>query len=263
MKIQEKDFYYGAALAQLAEHPVFTSINKVTEKDGLYLVNGSKRLLIKYSSADGPEWRFTFRTDDSEVADGHELFFVLVCGASTICLLNESDIDQLLDLSTYKSQWISVTYPGGGQMRIRGSLGHLANTVPHNSFPQDLLGSVAKKQEPYAWPPLSRLNFYEDPPNLILSSVNRMLDLSDTLGDKVENDENTTIYFGLTTVSHKWKIWSEKNLRTIEKAVKYDLEFDGFNVAIERYTSPVDPWTKKKNRPCDTQFVWKLEISTA
>jgi hypothetical protein len=262
LKIQEKDFYYGAALAQLAAHPVFTSINKVTEKDGLYLVNGYKKVLIKYSSADGPEWKFTFRTEDSEVADGHELFFVLVCGASTICLLRESDIDQLLDLSTYKSQWISVTYPDGGQMRIKGSLGNLKNTVSHNSFPQDLLGSVAKKQEPYAWPPLSRLNFYEYPPGLILSSVNRILDFSDALGDKVVTDENTTIYFGLTTISHKSKTWSEKNLCTIEKAIKYDFEFDGFDVAIERFTSPIDPCTKKKNRPCDTQFVWRLEIST-
>ena len=263
MKIREKDFFYGAVLVQLAEHPVFTCINKVTDKDGLYLVNGCKRLLIKYSAADGPEWRFTFRKDDTEIADGHEHFLVLVCGDSTICLLNENDIDQLIDHTADKSQWISVKHLDGSQMGIRGSLGNLANTVPHDSFPKDLLGPVAKKQEPYAWPPLTKLNLYSEPPNLILSSVNRMLDLSDILRDRVENNESTTVYFGLTTFSHKWKSWSEKNLRTIEKAIRYDLGFDGFNVNIERFTCIIDSGDKRKNLPCDTQFVWKLEISTA
>ena len=120
MKIQEKDFYYGAVLAQLAEHPVFTSINKVTEKEGLYLVNDTDWLLIKYSSSEGPEWRFTFRKEDLDVTDLHQIYFVLVCGDSTICLLDDSEIATLLDSKTATSQWVSVSFPDRGQMRVKG-----------------------------------------------------------------------------------------------------------------------------------------------
>ena len=263
MKIQEKDFYYGVVLAQLAEHPVFTSINKVTEKEGLYLVNDSKRLLIKYSSLNGPVWRFTFRADDFTVADGHELFFVLVCGSSTICLLYESEIKTLVDPTSKTSQWISVAFPANGQIRAKGPLGRLKHTVPHNAFPKDIFGRFGGEVGHYVWPPLSKLNFYADSPNLTFSTEDRRLDLSDRFGERVRpGNKPTVVYFGLATVSHKWRDWSEKNLRAVEEIVKYDLEFDGFDVVIERFTNPISRYNKRFNKPCTSEFVWKLKISS-
>lgn len=261
MKIQEKDFYYGVALTQIAEYPTFTYVNKVTDKDGLYELNDYKRILIKYSTSSGPEWRFSFREDDVETSSDHEFFFILVCGHCTVCLLQQHEIAELLDTSSKASQWISVSYPDGGQIRVRGSRGNLSHMVPHNLFPQALVGPVKKEQEPFAWPPLSRLNFYRGLPNLILSSEDRMLDLSDRITSKVTPRKGAIVYFGLSTISDDWGVWSEKNLWTIEKAIKYDLEFDGFKVEMERVTDEVCPYTKKKNKPCTGEFVWKLNIS--
>jgi hypothetical protein len=91
MKIQDKDFYHGVVLTQIAEYPTFTSINKVTRKEGLYQINGDKRILIKYSKGDD-EWRFTFRKDEFEELHHYESFIVLMCAGNTVCLLPRDDI---------------------------------------------------------------------------------------------------------------------------------------------------------------------------
>jgi hypothetical protein len=168
MKIQEKDIYYGVALTQIAESPTFTSINKVMGKNGLFQINNDKRILIKYSTSESGEWRFTFSPDDlAELSSGYDNYIVLICGLETICLLSFVDINELIDTLKDESQWIGVNYPVGGRMRVRGSLGGLSHTVAHDSFPKNLLGSVTKKQEDYAWPPFSKLNCYEAQPELI------------------------------------------------------------------------------------------------
>ncbi len=270
MKIQDKDFYYGVALAQIADYPTFTSINRVTEKDGLYQINDDIRILIKYSTADNGEWRFTFRKDDFEELHYYECFIVLICSGNTICLLSHEDINEILDTNIDASQWVSVTYPDKGQMRVNGSLGPLSHTVAHNAFPREILGTVIKKQEEISWPPFSKLNFYWQPPSLIFSSEDRRLDLVDDLDrvlglfdllDSVTSEKDVTVYFGLTTISHIWDAWTDVNLEKIENHIKYDLEFDGFNVEIERITDVICPQTKKQDIPCNTEFLWKLKIS--
>jgi hypothetical protein len=264
MKIQNKDFYHGVVLTQIAEYPTFSSINKVTEKEGLYQLNNDKRILIKYSTSDEGEWRFTFSRNDLESIDHHyEFFIILVCGGSSICLLSSEDIEELLDTDADSSQWISIDYLDGEQIRVKGSLGDLSHTVAHNAFPKNLLGAVSKAQEVYSWPPLSKLNFYKQPPKLILSSEDRMLDLADRLAYNVSFKEDTTVYLGLTTISHLWEAWTEENLRKVEELIKYDLGFDGFNVEIERITDVICPYTKKQDIPCNEEFVWKLNISVA
>ena len=262
MKIHNKDFYYGVALTQIAEYPTFTSINKVTEKDGLYQINRDKRVLIKYSTSDSDEWRFSFRKDDLEALHSfdYEVFCVLVCSDDTICLLSNEDITELLDGSVDSTQWVSVTYPYAGQMRVRGSQGDLSHTVAHNAFPKEIFGEV---KEDFSWPPYSKLNFYRNPPGLMISSEDRRLDLSDTLTNSVTFEQGRTVYLGVSTISHTWDVWDEETIKKIEEKIRYDLEFDGFNVEIERITNAKEPKISIENINCDNEFLWKLDISVA
>ena len=113
-----------------------------------------------------------------------------------------------------------------------------------------------REMEDCSWPPLSRLNFYRNPPELIFSSEDRTLDLADNLMRWVDNAE---IYFGLITFSHLWENWTEENVQKVEELIKYDLEFDGYNVVIQRITNASDQ--EGIHRPCRSEFLWKLNIS--
>ena len=258
MKIKNKHFFYGAALAQIAEYPTFTSINKFTDKDGLYIINDDKVILIKYSDAEEGVWRFTFRKDDfdKEIYDNYHFSLVLICGDSTICLLRDLYIESLLDIDllydTDSSQSINVNFPENGQMRVKGSKGKVPRMVPHNSFPRDLFAHPTEM----AWPPFCRMNFYSGHPNLVFSSEDRMLDLADTLPYNMPNS-GRTVYLGLSTICHEWKTWNNVNLRKIEKHIKYDLGFDGYKVKLTRI-SKTDPKWKKC---CSQEFIWELDIS--
>lgn len=143
MKIQEKDWFHGSALTQICEHDSFTALNKATEKIGHYQVNHDKRVLIKYRSTEDMPWRFTFSPEDVEsinddIEADQNSFLCLVCGYDTICVLSSDQIEEVLDLESDESQWVSVQYPQGGSMRVRGSYGDIDNTIRHNAFPNDL-----------------------------------------------------------------------------------------------------------------------------
>jgi hypothetical protein len=265
MKIRDKDIYYGVALTQIAEYPTFTSINKVTEKEGLYQINDDVRILIKYSTAVA-EWQFTFRKDDFTHFTLYRCFVVLVCGLDAICLLPDEQLSQLMDLEKEGAQWVRVTYPEGGQMRVSGSEGDLSYCVALDDFPKDIFGAITKSQEKYFWPPFCKINIYKQAPELIFSTVNRGLDLVDSITRNLHEGESKTVFFGLSTVSYLWDTWNQENVRKIEERIKYDLEFDGFKVDIERVTEVIPP--PRVRRPlsklpalCSKQFVWRLNIA--
>ena len=257
MKIKKKNFYYGAALSQIADNSTFTSINKFTEKDGLYRINDYITILIKYSDPESGQWRFSFRNDDIENINWHDLSLVLICSDITICLLTYDDFVHLLDLNALAGsdsiQWISVNFPEGGQMRVRGAKGKLPHLVPHNSFPKDLFTPLTCEK----WPPFCKLNFYYERPNLIFSTEDRMLDLADSLTQSM-SDEGRTVYLGLSTISHEWKTWTNNNLKKIEKTITDDLKYDGLTVKLERI-SKIE--RHKMNENCNVEFVWKLDIT--
>lgn len=262
MKIQDQDVYYGAVLQQIAEYPVFTSINRVTEKPGLYLVNDTKRMLIKYSRENGPSWTFKFTPDDLQMGEGYEYYVALNCGNRSVCMLSEWDLHKVLDANAKASQMVRVWFSDNSSIRVSGPQGQFPNTIAHNAFPASMLGRVRPEQEQYAMPPLSRLTVYNEPPQILFQSTDRMDDLADLLGGRVSS-KGRTFYLGVSTVSHTWKTWNEKNLKFIEKDIQYDLGFDGYKVKIERHTPAVDPATKRKDRPCNEEFLWKLHIAEA
>ncbi|MFL9896293.1 hypothetical protein [Paraburkholderia sp. RL17-381-BIF-C] len=109
MKLRIGDFYYGAALAQIAGYPVLTHVHGVDGKEGYFQINDNKRLLIKYATTGNGTWRFTVRPEDlavlSDRAD-YEIWFALVCGESTICLLDEDQLQSVVDIESSTSQWI-------------------------------------------------------------------------------------------------------------------------------------------------------------
>ena len=242
------------------------------EKDGLYQINDDKRILIKYSTESDHEWRFTFQKDDFEALYNtaleddfeelvsHDHFIVLVCAGYAICSLSSADIDELMNADIDSAQSISISCSSDDKMKVRGSLGDLSHTVRHDEFPSGLLGVMTKEQEGFAWPPFSKLSLYGDLPELILSSNDRMLDLSDHLAEYVRYGAGTTVYFGLKTISYFWETWTDENLSNVEQLIEYDLEFDGYEVEIERVTDERGSLSQKQNAPCYHEFLWKLSI---
>ena len=143
MKIDRKDLYHGAALTQITEHASFKALNKADAKYGHYLVNVDRRLLTKYSEKTSGPWQFTFQPDDldilkTDIASGFKTFIVLVCCATTVCLLDENEFSQLIDINAAAAQqWIRVQIPKAS-MRISGSKGNLGHAIKHNGFPNRL-----------------------------------------------------------------------------------------------------------------------------
>ena len=139
MKIDNKDFFHGAALTKITEHRSFTALNKADAKYGHYLVNTDRRLLTKHSEKPRPPWQFTFNSDDLEILrydrdSGFISFVVLVCGKVSICLLDESEYSALIDLNSSSQQSIRVQIPKAS-MQVNGSAGALRRMIRHKGFP--------------------------------------------------------------------------------------------------------------------------------
>lgn len=110
------------------------------------------------------------------------------------------------------------------------------------------------RANPFLWPAMARLAFYNARGKVRLTSKDRRLDLSDTLMMK---KNYRTIYMGVASLSPKWISWNEDNVKKIEDQIEYDLTFDGYRVRIERFAGPSDAI------PCTQEFRWKLIIRPA
>jgi hypothetical protein len=147
MKIQRNDLYHGAVLSQLAKHRSFEALKKL-KKYGHYLVNNDRCLLVKLATANSGPWDFYFRSNDlntlkSDFESGLETFAVLVCGKSTICLLNRVDFGAVIDIDSSDLQSIRVDIPGS-RMEVRGSIGALPRKIAHNAFPDKVFAKRPK-----------------------------------------------------------------------------------------------------------------------
>jgi hypothetical protein len=142
MKIQTQDFYHGAVLTQITEHPSFKALNKVDSLYGHYLVNHDTKLFVKYLSKESSPWNFSLHRNELQaISDDHEssakVFLCLVCGEETICALNYQEITTLVDLESERQE-IYISVPPGGSIWVSGSKGDLPKTIRHNSFPEKL-----------------------------------------------------------------------------------------------------------------------------
>lgn len=148
MRINDKDFYHGAVLMKIVEDDSFSALNKADDKYGHYIVNTDRRLFVKHSGLDESPWQFTFQPDELKrirddvafgVKTGSSTFVCLICSQTTICCLDQEDIEQLIDLNSPNQQIISVKVPPRGSQHVSGSKGDLPYTVPHSAFPGKVL----------------------------------------------------------------------------------------------------------------------------
>jgi hypothetical protein len=141
MRIQQKDYYHGAALTQIVEHGSFTALNKVDEKYGHYKVNHNIRLMVKITTNDESPWQFTANASDlstieDDIRSGENFYLCLVCGLNTICLLNSDQVEKLLDISSRDQQWLRVK--DTGSLWAWSAKTELNHAIPHNAFPDRL-----------------------------------------------------------------------------------------------------------------------------
>lgn len=145
MKIQEMDVYHGPALMQIVEHGSFKALNKTDKKYGHYTVNTDRHIFVKYRKHKNSPWRFQFGREElaairRAIKEGSETFACLVCDHSTICCLNEKELATLIELDSKSEQWIRIEVPPGGSQHVSGSRASLMRTIPHNAFPDKVLG---------------------------------------------------------------------------------------------------------------------------
>ncbi len=111
---------------------------------------------------------------------------------------------------------------------------------------------ITRLQAFYAWPPRCELRIYDSRGTPIDSSTDRFFDLADNLMHHWPR-KTRLVFFGLSTRSTRWSRWDEHSLKEIERRIKYDLEFDGYRVTIDRITD-------NDSEPCTSEFVWGLKI---
>ena len=114
----------------------------------------------------------------------------------------------------------------------------------------------ASRQAPssFSWPPQCTLTFYTSGGRLLQTDKNRKLDLADRLMAPWNSGNQRTVRFGVSTKNKRWPRWNLDRVLQMERLINYDLDFDGYEVAIRRIS--------KLGIPCTQEFVWKLVIRT-
>lgn len=108
------------------------------------MLNSDTRLFVKYTTGNGPEFKFNLSADDLDCirADedkGHAVFLVLVCSDKSICPVSSDELWNVVDRTTTAPKQVWVTWPRGASMRFGCGSFQLAKTIPHNSFPKRVL----------------------------------------------------------------------------------------------------------------------------
>ena len=107
-------------------------------------------------------------------------------------------------------------------------------------------------EEKYKWPARGWLTFYRHNHRVFLF---RTSDRRFNMADKLMAPwfpNHRIVYMGAVTKSPRWREWDEENLKKIEWLIKYDLNYDGYLVYIERLTTD--------KILCSKEFLWKLKI---
>jgi len=161
MKINDDHMYHGAALTQIAEHPVFKAINAFwingKKSSCAFRINDTTGIYIKYAGSprgSANEYIFTFtqaHLDELTTLREHctSVFAVLVCiGAKSICALSYGQIMNFVKLrkdskGDPEDQYqIIVTAPPNKQFRAyinkpsRKGIMMGETLVARNSFPE-------------------------------------------------------------------------------------------------------------------------------
>jgi hypothetical protein len=106
----------------------------------------------------------------------------------------------------------------------------------------------------FRWPPRPTFFFYSTRGTELFSTSDTHLDLADSLMLDWSRKSRKLI-LGINAAGSSWPTWTEARLKHVEKHIKYDLNFDGYSVSIQRLTL-------RRWQPCTKEFQWKLAIRT-
>lgn len=126
MRLSERELYHGAALTRILEGAGFRSIRKASALPGHYEVNGNVRVLMRYSGAGIPPWRFTLRDDELAVLRKdrtRRAFLCLVCKDELVCVLTAAQVGAVIDLEAEASQSIRIYSRRGSSIEARAASG--------------------------------------------------------------------------------------------------------------------------------------------
>lgn len=132
--IDKQEFYWGAAIVRLIEHPRFSTIQK---HEFGYIVNSSVFAFLKYSTKARSPWGFSFTSDELprliSLASQYERTVVgLICGGDGICAIDWKRLNSLL---ADKPGWISVRRNFNERYGVSGPAGGLDRKIPLQSWP--------------------------------------------------------------------------------------------------------------------------------
>ena len=104
------------------------------------------------------------------------------------------------------------------------------------------------------WPAHTKITCFNAKNEVIADSARSRLDLADSLMLHHDHKKPLTCHIEVLTRSADWTTWNSVNVKRIEDHIVYDLEFDGYQVKIERVSKP-------SRTLCSKPFRWQLEIS--
>lgn len=104
------------------------------------------------------------------------------------------------------------------------------------------------------WPSHSKITCFNSVGDVIAKSKRSRLDLADSL--MLWRREEGALFCSVEVITgaKNWNSWSPENVQKIEAHIRYDLEFDGYKVEIERVSKP-------SKTPCNRPFRWNLKIA--
>jgi len=141
--IEKLEFYHGAALVRVIEDPRCKSISKHVCG---YCVNGTRILVIKYSTKAHSPWGFTFSDDDlvrfSAAGEGFgDCLLALVCGGDGICALPWSIAVALLGNTP---GGIAAKRGFAGCYALNGPAGEMKGKIAMNRWPGIVFEAVVE-----------------------------------------------------------------------------------------------------------------------
>lgn len=132
--IDKQEFYWGAAIVRLLEHPHFSAVRK---HEYGYVVNSSVFVFLKYSTKARSPWGFGLTNDElprliSLASQYNRVVLGLICGGDGVCAV---DWKQLISLLGDKPGWISVRRNFNERYGVSGPAGGLDRKVSLQSWP--------------------------------------------------------------------------------------------------------------------------------
>lgn len=102
------------------------------------------------------------------------------------------------------------------------------------------------------WPNGLRLTLYNDDGAMLFRKKSEGFDFSDSMV-RYWLGEGIPLRFGVSIPRSRNRKWTEEDVTSLEAHIRYDLEFDGYEVNIERM--------KGVGIPCNEEVFWTILLS--